>query len=154
MVSRNSQRYIDDSSNKDINMYYKAVSASQSISNAYSTRRTNTGRSLKPYAVSHVSKIKNGNDIEVKWLRRSRFSSELKDGIDIPLGESSEKYEVELYNDDFTVLKRLHITGVSNFIYTEAQQMADFGALQTNLYAKIYQVSEKVGRGFEYKGML
>jgi hypothetical protein len=33
-------------------------------------------------------------------------------------------------------------------LYTAAQQIADFGALQTVLYVKVYQVSATVGRGW------
>jgi hypothetical protein len=37
---------------------------------------------------------------------------------------------------------------VATAAYTEAMQIADFGAAQSDVTANIYQVSEVVGKGF------
>lgn len=90
------------------------------------------------------------NDWTITWVRRTRIGGEWRDKIDAPLSEASESYEVEIYSDaTYSTLKRT-LSGLTTATatYTSAQQTADFGAAQTTLYLKIYQISAIAGRGY------
>jgi len=89
------------------------------------------------------------NDWTVTWTRRSRTATELFSGVNPPLGESSESYDVEVWDRTYTTLKRTFSSLTSaNLSYTSAQQITDFGAYQKVLYLKVYQNSTNLGRGY------
>jgi len=88
-------------------------------------------------------------DWTVTWLRRTRVGGEWRDYVDAPLSETSELYEAEIWNSTFTQLKRT-FSGLTSatFTWTAAQQITDFLVEQQTIYVKIFQISDKVGRGF------
>ena len=88
-------------------------------------------------------------DWAISWVRRTRVGGEWRDYVDAALGETSEAYEVEIWNSSYTTLKRT-ITGVTTewIPYTAAHQISDFGTKQSTLYLKIFQISSVVGRGY------
>jgi len=69
------------------------------------------------------------------------------------LGENVEQYEIDIYDDNTytTVLRTIAATSESAE-YTAAQQATDFGSAQAQVYVKIYQISQTVGRGYELTG--
>lgn len=85
----------------------------------------------------------------VTWFRRTRVGGEWKDYVDASLSESSERYEAEIWDSTFTNLKRTY-TGLTTptFTWTAAEQITDFLVEQQTIRVKIYQVSDKVGRGY------
>jgi len=88
------------------------------------------------------------NDWTLTWIRRTRISGEWRDYVDVPLGETSEAYDVEIYTTSgYTTLKRTISVSSTTATYTSAQQVTDFGANQTTLYLKVYQKSSIVGQG-------
>lgn len=90
------------------------------------------------------------NDWSIDWVRRTRVGWEWRDYVDAQLGETTEAYEVEIYGEaGYTTLKRT-ISGLTSSAttYTSAQQVTDFGAVQSTLYVKVYQISAVVGRGY------
>lgn len=90
------------------------------------------------------------NDWTLTWIRRGRINNEWKDLIDVPVGETSESYDLEVYSSNaYTTLKRT-FTALSSATatYTSAQQVTDFGSNQATLFVKIYQNSATVGRGY------
>ncbi|MBL4542712.1 MAG: hypothetical protein JKP97_13055, partial [Rhodobacteraceae bacterium] len=69
-------------------------------------------------------------------------------GLEVPLGEELEAYEVEIL--DGATVKRVLSTTTTSALYTAAQQSADWGALLATgdtLDIRIYQLSALVGRG-------
>jgi hypothetical protein len=62
------------------------------------------------------------------------------------LYESSQVYEVDIY-DGGTVVRTLEATS-ETVTYENADQITDFGSLQTSLTIAVYQISDKIGRGF------
>lgn len=88
------------------------------------------------------------NDWTLYWTRRSRFSG-WRDYVDAALGETVESYEVDIFSSNtYATLKRTLTSATPTVAYTSAQQVTDFGSNQTTLYAKIYQFSATVGRGY------
>ena len=89
-------------------------------------------------------------------MRRTRLSTRFTGGagINTPLGEDSEAYEVDVYDDDtYTTVVRT-ITGLSapTATYTSAQQTTDFGSPQAEVFVRVYQISAAVGRGHYLEG--
>lgn len=129
---------------------YKAPALSGSLSAAVAQSFTDTAVGLKPYApVALGGGIDPGTgDASLTWTRRGRIWGGWRDSVDVPLSEASESYEVEIWNSDFTTLKRT-LTGLSSpsATYTAAQQTADFGGTQSTVYFRVYQLSARVGRG-------
>lgn len=128
--------------------YYKAVSFGESDGDVLPYTHQAVG--LEPYAVAHIAGRRHApatNDWTISWVRRGRLDGEWRDSVDVPLGESSEAYEVEIMSG--STVKRT-ITGITSqsTVYTAAQQNADFGSVQTTLSVRVYQVSATVGRGY------
>jgi hypothetical protein len=109
---------------------------------------TNTIRNMKPLSPQHVAATRDGSgNITITWIRRTRIGGEWTDGGDAPLGETTEAYEVDVY-DGSTVVRTLEVTEESA-TYTAAQQTMDFGSPQSSIDVIVYQISSVVDRGFE-----
>lgn len=128
--------------------FYKPVTYGQPLAEAFATTLVSRGMSLKPASPVHVEAVDDSGDWVITWVRRTRFGGELRDLVDVPLNEVVEAYEVDIWNDDFTERKRvLTATGTREVTYTAAQQTADFGGAATTFGVRVYQMSDKVGRG-------
>lgn len=138
-------------SNLGVQKNYRAVSKGDTISSAADIPFTWGGENLKPLSPVYLNGSRHPSTLDwtLSWTRRTRTGVEPFSGVAAPLGESSEAYEVEIWNSTYTTLKRT-ITGLSAAAcaYTSAQQIADFGSNQETLYVKVYQVSSVVGRGY------
>lgn len=149
-------REVQNSSEINADRKYKAVTSGLSIANSSAQIFRNTGVSQKPYTVVNIGGGRNSSsDVIINWIRRTRLGGELRDSVDVPLGETIESYEVEIWDSSYTTLKRT-ITGLTSATttYTAAQQTTDFGGTQTTVYVKIYQLSSVVGRGYESRGSI
>jgi hypothetical protein len=111
------------------------------------------GIGLRPYAVAHVSQpwklARTPGDLTISWKRRTRaIAGDSWDGIEVPLFEEREAYELDILNG--SAVKRTLITNTASVIYTDAQQIADWGALLgpgSSLHVAVYQLSTHFGRG-------
>jgi hypothetical protein len=104
-----------------------------------------TGRALRPYSVVNIEGARAGGDLTLTWVRRSRVAQEMGDGIELPLGEVTEAYEIDVM--DGVDVARTLTTATTTVTYTAAEQTTDFGAAQDPLTVRIYQMSAAVGRG-------
>ena len=58
-----------------------------------------------------------------------------------------------MYDDGtFTTVVRTLTSTTETVNYSEAQQVIDFGSVQTNFYIDVYQVSSTLGRGYPARG--
>jgi hypothetical protein len=132
--------------------YYKAASAGQALSAVTAKTITPTGVLLKPFAPTNCRVNRVTTDTAITWTRRTRLAPRFVGtlGINTPLGETTEAYEVEVYSSNTFITLRRTITGLTTpaATYTSAQQVTDFGANQSVLYLRIYQLSATVGRGY------
>jgi hypothetical protein len=108
------------------------------------------GIGYRPYSPCHVAGAQAGSgDIALNWIRRTRLGGDSWEQTEVPLGEESESYELDIYNAAGTnVLRTLSATSPS-LIYTAAQQSSDFGGGGTPfpLDVAVYQLSSIFGRG-------
>lgn len=127
--------------------YYQGVSIGQSRSQAQKETFTNDGAGLKPYSPVNFSGGKQSNgDYIIGWTRRTRIDGGWRDLIDVPLAETTESYEVDIMSG--STVKRTITSTTATVTYTSAQQVTDFGGVQSALTVNVYQMSATVGRGF------
>lgn len=150
------KRIADSTASIGLARSYKAVTSGLTLAGTAPQTFTNQGAGLKPYAPVQLGGGRDASgNLTLQWVRRSRISGEWRDGVDVPLGEDSEAYSVEIWNSARTTLKRT-ITGLTGPIatYSAADQTTDFGGLQATVYFSVYQLSATVGRGYEAQGIV
>jgi Putative phage tail protein len=126
--------------------FYRAVSIGSDPSLPAAVAFTNTAASLKPYAPVHVQGSRNGGgDLTITWVRRTHYSGDWRDLVDVPLNEASEAYEVDVLDGTGQVLRVLS-SATPSVVYAAADQTADFGAPQAAVDVSVYQISAAVGR--------
>jgi len=88
-------------------------------------------------------------DLTLRWTRRSRvLEADAWEQVEVPLGEDSEGYEVEIR--DGAAVKRVLASNTTSVVYTAAAQTTDWGALLgpgDTLAIRIFQLSARLGRG-------
>jgi hypothetical protein len=112
---------------------------------ALSLEATPQATALKPLAPVHVKAVRGGEGVAFTWIRRTRFDGDSWVG-EVPLGEDSEQYTVDILSGA-SVRRTIKATAPSAF-YAAADELADFGAVQTNLSVRVVQLSATVGAGF------
>lgn len=130
---------------------YRGITVDQDISTDSNRSFAYQGVNLKPLSPVYLngSRDPSSNDWTLTWIRRTRTGGEWRDNVDADLGELSEAYQIDVHSDGtYTTVKRTISTMTPAASYTSAQQVADFGANQTTLYLKIYQISSIIGRGY------
>ncbi len=133
---------------------YKAVTVGAAIDDAQMVEQIYQGRKFKPYAPVHVEGELDAvsNDRTIRWVRCTRVGGQWRDFVDVALGEVSEAYEVEIM-DGGTVVRTI-VSAVPWVIYSEAQQLSDFGAVPMIVEVRIYQLSTVVGRGYAAQALV
>ncbi|CAA2141465.1 phage tail protein [Hyphomicrobium sp. ghe19] len=126
---------------------YKALSFGDSTEDVDSFTFTNTGNSFRPFSPSIRASYKTGADFYLNWIFRVRQNGFWVDGVDVTLDQPYEKYEIDVMNGD-TVVRTVQLISQREWTYTEADQIADFGAAQESCSFVIYQLGAVVGRGF------
>ncbi len=112
---------------------------------------TFNGLGLRPYSPAHGALAASGNDRVIGWTRRDRTpglsGADTWDG-EIPQSESSELYDLEIINAGSPV-RTLTDLALATYTYLEADQITDFGSVQSSLDVKIYHKSSTYtgGRG-------
>jgi hypothetical protein len=99
---------------------------------------------LKPLAPVHVAARRAGDGIHISWIRRTRIEGDSW-GVEVPLGEQSEAYTLEILSGGSVV--RSIACAVPQALYAAADELADFGAVQTSLHVRVAQLSSTVGAG-------
>lgn len=128
-------------------MQWRGVSAGQDISTADNEAFAYRGVNLRPLSPVHPVGMKLGEDWSIGAIRRSRYTTSWwTTGVGRPLGEASEGWEVDIL--DGAVVVRTLAGPTLPIVYTEAQQIEDFGAAVELIDVSICQMSAIVGRGY------
>src|SRR4029453_3454567 len=64
------------------------------------------GRGLIPLSPVHVRRACSAGDLTITWKRRPRIGGDSWDSVEVPLGEDSERYEIDIL-DGSDVLRTL-----------------------------------------------
>lgn len=106
---------------------------------------TYKGLGLRPLSPTRVTGSRASGDLTLRWLRRTRIGGDNWEAPDVPLGEDSERYEVDIL--DGALVKRTIASSAPLATYSAAQQTADFGSPQPLITVDVHQVSAVYGRG-------
>jgi hypothetical protein len=129
-----------------ISRQFKAVTVGANVQDAAVFNFTYGAVNLKPLSpVNCIGEIV-GSDWHVEFSARTRYQgSPWYSGVQ-PQNEPVLAFAVEIL-EGADVVRTLSIS-TEDFIYTEAQQIEDFGSAQTSITIVIYQISASVGRGY------
>lgn len=98
-------------------LYYKAVSVGEALSAVPAKTLANAQAGLKPLPPAHLSAVQNSDGgLSVKWVRRTRVGGAWTDSVEVPLGEASESYAVELIDTDDDVFYSTQVASTSTEI--------------------------------------
>lgn len=135
-----------DLSQLAIERLYKPVTVGQDLESAEPFEFTYQGVNLEPLSpVLPLGEIVS-DDWVIEWTPRTRYSSNYWYTGTQPQNESVMAWEVDVL-DGSTVVRTLS-SSTPTVAYTEAQQIEDFGSAQSTIDIVIYQVSQRVGRGY------
>lgn len=109
------------------------------------------GVAFRPLAPVHVRgrRPQGSGDIIIAWTRRTRTGGDSWNAEDVPLGEDSEAYDLEVLDGE-TVVRSFSGLTEPQVTYTAAEQTADFGdpiAWPQSLDLRVYQRAASIGRG-------
>jgi hypothetical protein len=85
--------------------------------------------------------------VRISWIRRARRDGDAWEPVEIPVGEDTERYELDILEGG-TVLRTLPVSA-PEALYAAALELADFGAQQSALSVRVAQLGTTIGRGFE-----
>jgi hypothetical protein len=133
--------------------HYRGVTIGRTLASAQVQPYTHAAIGLEPYSPVRLRGTRDGSlNLTTTWIRRTRVGGEWRDYVDVPLGETTESYEVEIWDSAYTTLKRTIAASTPTASYTAAQQTTDFGSAQATVYTRIYQLSATTGRGYVLQG--
>lgn len=127
---------------------FRGVTAGASIDTASDVAFAYRGVNLECLSPVYASGSRDGSsNFSGVFTRRSRLSSSWwVTGVQSPVGESVEAYEIEVMSGS-VVTRTINVTSTS-FSYSAADQTSDFGSTQAAITFRIYQLSQTVGRGY------
>jgi len=105
---------------------------------------TSGDTALLPLSPVHVAAVRASDGIHISWIRRTRIDGDGW-GVEVPMGEESEAYALEIFSGGSVV--RTIACSTPGAIYANADELADFGAAQTSLHVRVAQLSTTVGAG-------
>lgn len=141
-------RVTDVEASIGVGKYFRAVTIGHSIDQSTPRILVNNAAGLKPYSPCYVTSSRDGgNNLTINWIRRTRVDGELRDAVEVALGEFDERYEIDILNSVGAVVRTL--TSITpTVVYSSANQTTDFGGPQSLVVVVIYQMSTVVGRGY------
>jgi hypothetical protein len=113
---------------------------------AVAMQMTPGATALRPYAPVHLKAERGAGGVTFTLIRRTRIDGDSWETLEVPLGESGERYEIDIL--DGATVKRTLSGDAPTLLYANADEIADFGAPQASLSIRACQISAVAGRGF------
>ncbi len=108
---------------------------------------TITHAALRPWAPAHLAaKRDTSGDVRLSWTRRARIGDHWGPG-DPPLGTAAERYRLEIL-DSGDVVRETETTA-PEYVYSAANQSADFGAPPALLHFRVAQLDDAGAPGLK-----
>jgi hypothetical protein len=135
---------------------YKAVTFRARLSDATAQGFTNRAVGLKPYSPVHLRGVRDGsNNLTISWMRRTRIGGEWRDYVDVPIGEASLQFVVEIWDVSYSsLLRTISSVTTTSTEYSAADQTADGITPGADVAVRVYQISATVGRGYKLEGTI
>jgi hypothetical protein len=93
------------------------------------------GDALMPLRPVHIRAHRTATGIEIAWTRRTRRDGDGWEALDVPLGEESERYELDILKDG--AVHRTLASATPQVLYPADLELADFGASQPALSLRV-----------------
>lgn len=90
------------------------------------------------------------NDVQISWVRQSREGGQSWVPVNIPLDDTQMRFRLTISLND--IVKREIELGDTQFTYTEAMQIDDFGRVATTFDFKVLQLNTLYGAGKSAQG--
>lgn len=118
-----------------------AITFGDTIEDIVTKDITYAGNNFKPLTPVHIGGGTTGTNTDwtIKWKKRSRYQWQWRDYFDVSDDESSDDFEVRIY-DDATVKRTITVTNAETTTYTYAQQVTDFSGYQNTIDVSVRQV--------------
>jgi hypothetical protein len=132
-----------------LSLNWRVGPAGEDFSGPSFGRYTETGglRALRPLSPVHLKGVRQeSGDIGISWIRRGRIDADSWLGSDIPLGEESEAYRVDIAPEEGDVVRSLTVFSPSA-TYTAAHFAEDFPVPPEAIRIAVSQISAAVGPG-------
>lgn len=126
---------------------YKAITDAKSAENAPEFTFTNTGNNLRPYTVHLHDAVKADRDFRLRWSPRVRQNGAWQGIEPITIDQPFERYEIDVMSGTVKVRTAI-VEDATEWTYTEAMQVADFGSARDSVHLQVYQIGNIIGRGF------
>ena len=115
-------------------------------SSAYFDLASPTGlKALRPLAPTYLLMKKDPTGLLITWIRCTRLDGDSWELAEVPLGELSESYRLDIVKAGVVV--RSISTSTPSYLYATANATADFGSMPTSFVARVSQVSATTGAG-------
>ncbi len=101
------------------------------------------GNGYRPYAVTHLRAAADGAGFDISWIRRTRIDGDLWSASEVPLGETTESYIVQVKQGN-NVLREVTRSSPS-WSYSASNVAADTGG--NDFVVSVAQVSDRYGPG-------
>jgi Putative phage tail protein len=102
---------------------------------------------LMPYSPVHLFAVRHPSGVwTLRWNRRDRYMNDWNSGVDVPLSEADEVYEVEVYNAGGELLRTYRAITASSL--TVPADVLGGSPTPTSITFRVFQMSDIVGRGF------
>lgn len=108
------------------------------------------GSALKPLSPVQVTASRTETGIALNWLRRTRVDGDSWELSEVPLGEETERYLLDIFDGTGSV--RSETITESRWHYSNEQEFADFGVPLAAIDLSLRQLSAVVGAGHEWRG--
>jgi len=127
-------------------LLFKAMSPYETLEDVAAQGVTVAAQGLRPLAPAHLRARRDAaGDVRLTWVRRSRQGFDWVDGADAPLAEEAEQYDVRILANG--AMRRQWRVALPEAVYTQTQQIEDFGAPPASFEVQVAQVSALVGPG-------
>lgn len=100
------------------------------------------GVGLRPYSVAHLRMQETGGDTRLTWIRRTRLGGDSWDGVEVPLSEAYERYQLRVWRGD-DLLREVYVTS-PEWTYPAAWKAADGPG---SVRVEVAQMSDVWGAG-------
>jgi hypothetical protein len=105
-----------------------------------------TARAKQPWPPCNLRAKRSTTGVVISWTRRARGDGDAWASATAPLGAASERYVVSIQNAVGAILRSITTT-TPTYTYSNTQELADFGAVQSQLRLLVRQIGDDDAQG-------
>jgi hypothetical protein len=134
-----------DAAGKSVSLRFVAADLDHGDEQAVALTSQPTMAALRPLSPVHLRARREVDGVHFSWVRRTRTGGDSWEIAEVPLGEDTERSEIDVLNAG--TIARTISTATTAALYAQADELSDFGFAQSSIAVRIYQLSTVAGRG-------